>query len=92
MVTGPGGEQLPRSGEPEPELSGEDADFARGLESIIDRALKRHPAGDRFVYGIHQELNPSVAEHIRRRYRAVGWSEVTIKPGATGAYLLILTP
>lgn len=93
MVTGPSGEVGPavEAGGTAP-LDGDDGVFVNALESIIDRALKRHPRGERFVYGIHQEIDPAVAEVIERRYREVGWSKVTVRPGATGAYLVVLTP
>lgn len=70
----------------------DDLAFATGLEKIIDRAMARLAPGERFVYGIHQALPAGVADHLVRRYRAAGWSEVRLKAGETGAYLLVLEP
>lgn len=70
----------------------EAAALANGLAAVIDRALVRHPAGETFVYGIHQEIAPAVVEHLRSRYLATGWRRVTLRQGATGAYMLVLTP
>jgi hypothetical protein len=74
------------------ELSAEDAAFVQGLEGVIDRALRGVRPGERFVYGIHQELAPAIAECVVRRYLAAGWAEATILPGATGAATLVLAP
>lgn len=74
------------------EEGGEEAVLAAGLAGVIDRALTRHPRGDTFVYGIHQEISPAVVERLRQRYVSSGWSRVTLRAGATGAYMLILTP
>jgi hypothetical protein len=89
MARGPDGNVL----DPGPIPSaGEELALAIGLEKIIDRAMARLGSGERFVYGIHQELPPAVAEHIVRRYREAGWSDVRLKPGETGAWLLVLQP
>jgi hypothetical protein len=68
----------------------EDLSLADGLAAVIDRALARHPAGETFVYGIHQELSPSALERLRERYLAAGWGDVSLREGATGSYLLVL--
>ena len=73
-------------------LTPEERAFASGLEGVIDRALLRLPAGDRFVYGIHQGLPPAVGDCLVRRYLAAGWSGARITPGATGASTLVLSP
>lgn len=73
-------------------LSRADAAFMEGLEKIIDRALKRHTAGERFVYGVHQGLSPAMASELRRRYVSAGWRDVVVKESGTGAHLLVLTP
>ena len=73
-------------------MDGENAALADGLAGVIDRALARHPPGETFVYGIHQHVGPAVFERLRQRYLAAGWAGVTIREGATGAHLLILTP
>ena len=78
--------------EPIRSLDGEDAALAEGLAGVIDRALERHPPGETFVYGIHQHVAPAVFERLRRRYLAAGWAGVTVREGATGGHLLILTP
>lgn len=70
----------------------EEESLARGLAGVIDRALERHPAGETFVYGIHQKVAPGVLEFLRRHYVAAGWSRVTLREGATGTHLLVLTP
>ena len=67
-----------------------DPSFADGLAAVIDRALARHPAGETFVYGIHQELSPEALDRLRERYQADGWREVSLRAGATGSYLLVL--
>lgn len=74
------------------ETGGEAAAFVRGLEGTIDRALLRHPRGETFLYGIHQELDPRMAALLVERYRAAGWSAVELREGLTGAYNLILIP
>jgi hypothetical protein len=91
MARGPDGRMLPE-GVADSSLEGEDGIFAASLERIVDQALVRHPAGGRFMYGIHQDLPPGVAELLSKRYRSVGWREVAIRPGATGAHILLLTP
>ena len=68
----------------------DDLALADGLAAVIDRALARHPAGETFVYGIHQELSPAALEHLRARYLEAGWREVALREGATGAHLLVL--
>jgi hypothetical protein len=73
-------------------LVGDDLAFATGLEKIIDRAMQRLAPGDRFVYGIHQELSPGIMAHLRARYRAAGWSDVVLRTGETGTCMLILHP
>lgn len=66
--------------------------FVRGLEGTIDRALERHPRGETFLYGIHQELDAATGALLVERYRAAGWSEVHLREGLTGAFNLILIP
>lgn len=90
MAVGPGGSVL--EGAPCSELSTEEAVFAHGLESIIDRALASVRPGERFVYGIHQALPEQISECIVRRYLAAGWAEAVILPGLTGAATLVLAP
>ena len=68
----------------------DDIALADGLAAVIDRALLRHPAGETFVYGIHQELSPTALDHLRQRYTAAGWREVNLRTGATGSHLLVL--
>lgn len=70
----------------------DDFAFLRGLEAAIDRALEGHRPGESFVYGIHQELSDDVAGALEARYRAAGWREVRIRPGETGAHILVLVP
>lgn len=70
----------------------DDAVLADGLAAVIDRALARHPAGETFVYGIHQQIGPAAMERLRARFTAAGWSRVSLREGATGAYLLVLSP
>ena len=67
------------------ELDAEEAAFVQGLEGVIDRALRGVRPGERFVYGIHQALEPRVADCLLRRYREAGWAEAEIIPGATGS-------
>jgi hypothetical protein len=74
------------------ELDAEEAAFVAGLEGVIDRALRGLRPGERFVYGIHQELAPRIADCLLRRYREAGWGEARILPGATGAATLVLAP
>ena len=90
MAIGPGG----AAGSPAPcaELGADESAFVQGLEGVIDRALRGVRPGERFVYGIHQELEPRIAECLLRRYREAGWAEAEILPGATGAATLILAP
>lgn len=93
MALGPDGTRLEAPGPEEiGSLTDEQLGFARGLEGIIDRALQRHRPGESFVYGIHQELDPPVADLLVRRYTAAGWSEARLKPGLTGAPTLVLVP
>jgi hypothetical protein len=75
-----------------PTPTAEDAALAKGLAAVIDRALARHPRNETFVYGIHQELAPGVAECLRAHYVDAGWTGVTLREGASGAYLLVLRP
>jgi hypothetical protein len=90
MAIGPGGVAV---ASPDcPGLGVEDLAFVRGLEGVIDRALRGVRPGERFVYGIHQELAPQIAECVVRRYLAAGWSEAVVLPGATGAATLVLAP
>ena len=90
MAIGPGG--APASPAPCDELSAEERAFVQGLEGVIDRALRGVRAGERFVYGIHQELDPRLADCLLRRYREAGWAEAEVFPGATGAATLVLAP
>jgi len=76
-------------GEPEP--SAEEAALADGLAAVIDRMLERHPAGDTFLYGIHQTISPGMLTYLRRHFRRAGWAQVTVREGATGAHLLVLS-
>ena len=69
-----------------------ESELAFGLEKIIDRTLEGHRRGEPFVYGIHQALEPRVADCLLRRYREAGWAEAEIIPGATGAATLVLSP
>ena len=77
---------------PSPPPSQEDIVLADGLGAVIDRALERHPAGETFVYGIHQHVSAGVLEHLRLRYLELGWGSVRLREGATGTHLLVLTP
>lgn len=70
----------------------EEAALANGLAAVIDRAVARHPRSETFVYGIHQELAPGVAAHLRAHYLDAGWTSVSLREGASGAYLLVLRP
>lgn len=93
MARGPGGTIHGQELDTAPTSLGEDElRLASGLEKIIDRAMDSHRWGDPFVYGIHQELTPGIAELIARRYRAAGWSEAAVREGETGAYVLVLHP
>lgn len=78
--------------DPAPMPTAEEAALANGLAGVIDRALARHPPDETFVYGIHQQVAAGVLERLRQHYAAAGWSRVTLREGATGAYLLVLTP
>lgn len=69
-----------------------DVTLAAGLAAVIDRALERHPPNETFVYGIHQGLSEGVAECLREHYVAAGWTGVSLREGASGAYLLVLRP
>jgi hypothetical protein len=73
-------------------LTPEEAGFLQGLEGVIDRALQGARPGERFVYGIHDQLAPRIAECVVRRYLSAGWSEARILPGATGSAMLLLAP
>jgi hypothetical protein len=90
MAVGPGG----RRATPAPcaELSADQAAFVQGLEGVIDRALQGLRPGERFVYGIHQELAGPIARCVERRYLEAGWAEARVLPGATGAATLVLAP
>ena len=93
MARGP--DAVSRTADLDPEAGGlnrMEHELAYGLEKIIDRAMDSHRWGDAFVYGIHQALSPRMMEVIRRRYREAGWSEVSLREGATGAYMLVLHP
>jgi hypothetical protein len=90
MAVGPAGSGS--AAEPCVELSAEETAFVLGLEGVIDRALRGVRPGERFVYGIHQELAAPIAGCIVRRYLAAGWAEARILPGATGAATLVLVP
>ena len=90
MALGPGG--LAGSTAPCEELDGEERAFLQGLEGVIDRALRGVRPGERFVYGIHQELAPRIAACLLRRYREAGWAEAEMLPGETGAATLVLSP
>jgi hypothetical protein len=92
MARSPDGTQLEPAMPPPAVLQGDEPAFALGLEKIIDRAMARLAPGEPFVYGIHQELPPRVAAHLVERYRQAGWREVSLKPGETGAFLLVLRP
>lgn len=73
-------------------LAAGDFAFLLGLEAAIDGALDGHRPGESFVYGIHQEMPAGVAEALEARYRAAGWSEARVKPGETGAHVVVLVP
>jgi hypothetical protein len=73
-------------------LSADEQAFLSGLEGVLDRAIAKLRPGERFVFGVHQELPPAVAECLVRRYREAGWAEVELIPGETGAYTLLLEP
>ena len=75
-----------------PTPTAEETALAKGLAAVIDRALARHPRNETFVYGIHQELAPGVAERLREHYVAAGYTGVSLREGASGAYLLVLRP
>lgn len=93
MARGPDGARLGAPGAEEvAPLTDEQVGFVRGIEGVVDRALERHPAGDPFLFGIYQELDPPVREFLVRRYAAAGWGEVGLKPGLTGAFSLVLVP
>lgn len=72
--------------------AGEDVALADGLAGVIDRVLERHPAGETFVYGIHQQVGSGTLARLRERYLAAGWGRVEVREGATGGHLLILSP
>jgi hypothetical protein len=90
MAVGPGGTGAASA--PCEELSAEEAAFVQGLEGVIDRALRGVRPGERFVYGIHQELAAPIARCVERRYLEAGWAEARVLPGATGAATLVLAP
>lgn len=90
MAVGPDGKAAAAA--PCGELAAEEMAFVQGLEGVIDRALRGVPRGERFVYGIHQELAPAIGECLVRRYLEAGWREARILPGATGAATLVLAP
>jgi hypothetical protein len=73
------------------DLHAEDRAFVDALGAIVDRALESHRGGS-FVYGIHQELSSAMVAALRERYVGSGWSDVSLEPTATGAYLLVLRP
>ncbi len=88
MARAPDGTVLPFA--PCEELGQEENGFVSGLEGVIDRALQNHPPGERFVFGIHQALSPSIERCLLARYRTAGWGEARVIPGATGAATLVL--
>ena len=90
MASGPGG--METASAPCAELTAEEAAFVRGLEGMIDRALRGVRPGERFVYGIHQELTAPIARCVERRYLDAGWAEARVLSGATGASTLVLAP
>jgi hypothetical protein len=90
MAMGPGGTAA--SPAPCAELGADERAFVQGLEGVIDRALRGIRPGERFVYGIHQALEPRIADCLLRRYREAGWADAEILPGATGAATLVLAP
>ena len=90
MAIGPGGAAA--SPAPCAEMGDDERAFVQGLEGVIDRALRGLRPGERFVNGIHQALEPRVADCLLRRYREAGWAEAEIIPGATGAATLVLSP
>lgn len=93
MAIGPDGVRLGPPSTAELEALGEErVGFVRGLEGVVDRALERHPAGESFVYGIYQEMDPVTMDFLVRRYTAAGWGDAKLKPGLTGAFLLVLVP
>jgi hypothetical protein len=73
-------------------LTADESGFIQGLEGVIDRALQGVRPGERFVYGIHDQLAPRIAECLVRRYLAAGWAEAMLLPGATGSAMLVLAP
>lgn len=90
MAVGPGGAggaAAPCAG-----LGAEEVAFVLGLEGVIDRALRGVRPGERFVYGIHQELAAPLARCLEQRYLEAGWAEARVLPGATGAATLVLAP
>lgn len=78
--------------EPHPGPGTEDHALAESLAGVIDRALVGHREGETFLYGIHQHVSPGVLACLRERYRASGWSGVSLRESATGTYLLVLMP
>jgi hypothetical protein len=73
-------------------LSADEQAFLTGFEGVLDRALVRLRPGERFVFGVHQELPAAVAECLVQRYRAAGWTGVELIPGETGGCTLLLEP
>lgn len=92
MARGPGGAGEAPELDEGSGLNRAELEFTRGIEKIIDRALAGIPPGQPFIYGIHQGLSPRMMDALRARYRQAGWSEVILKEGLTGAYLLTLQP
>jgi hypothetical protein len=93
MARGPDGFSLPTGLQPETEkLNRMEFGLASGLEQVIDSVLRGHRHGTRFVYGIHQALSPGMMRALERRYRETGWMKAVIRPGETGASMMILSP
>lgn len=91
MALGPDGEALP--GEVGFEgMAPADRAFLEGLEGVIDRSMRNRKAGERVVFGVHQELAPQVGDCLVRRYLAAGWGTVRLVPTETGAATLFLAP
>ena len=90
MARSPSGEVL--SFGPCANLAEDHSGFVDGLEGVVDRALQNHRPGERFLFGIHQALPADVERCLIDRYRAAGWGDVRVVPGATGAATLVLAP
>jgi hypothetical protein len=93
MAHGPDDSSLATELGPDTEkLNRMELELASGLEKVIDGVLRGHRRGTPFVYGIHQSLSPAMMRALERRYREAGWKEAVIRPGETGASIMILTP